>query len=149
MTFVLLPLSIFRSEESYTAITRRNHGLSLKRNRGCFLVCSRGVERYGGTWAMTWLTLRVLGTCYTLAPVTEQKLYKMHLLDNLPGPRKCAKSQEPKLTTWSKNWSKNLGPLPITWVNDMDQQPGPTTKASNLSQQYVPLCQPYPLKLGQ
>ena len=86
---------------------------------------------------MTRVTFRVLGTCYTLARVTEQKLYKMNLLDNLPGPKKCAKSQGPKLTTWSKNWSKNLGPSPITWVNDMDQQPGPTTMASNLSQQYV------------
>ena len=79
---------------------------------------------------MTRVTLRVLGACYTLARVTEQKLYKMHLLDNLPGPRKCAKSQEPKLTTWSKNWSKNLGPSPITW----GQRHGPTAWANNQGQ---------------
>ena len=60
MTIVLLPLSIFRSEESYTAITRRNHGLSLKRNRGLFCLQQRSRKVWGnlghdpGNFAGAW-----------------------------------------------------------------------------------------------
>ena len=57
---MLLPLSIFRSEESYTAITRRNHGLSLKRNRGLFCLQQRSRKVWGnlghdpGNFAGAW-----------------------------------------------------------------------------------------------
>ena len=67
MTFVLLPLSIFRSEESYTAITRRNHGLSLKRNRGLFSCLQQRSRKvwgnlghdpgnFAGAWDMLYIS---------------------------------------------------------------------------------------------
>ena len=104
------------------------------------LVCSRGVDpdNFSGDWDMLYIG----PGNRQLYPTSAQKVYKTHLLENLPGPRKCAKKMCQEARTQTNNLVKKLvqkpGAFANNWVNDMNQQPGPTTQASNLSQQYVP-----------